>query len=460
MRAEIFPKFPEDFTWGVATASFQIEGATTADGRGPSIWDTFCAEPGRVTGDDTGDVACDHYHRYRDDVALMADLGVNAYRFSVAWPRVQPDGRGDVNRRGLDFYAALVDELLSKGIRPCATLYHWDLPQPLENGGGWRSRDTAERFADYAAAVHQALGDRVAMWMTLNEPFCSSFLGYAQGRHAPGAHEGEGALAAGHNLLVGHGLALRAMSAQRRGDELFGITLNLNSVTPRTDSPEDAAAARRAECMQNRSFTDPLLAGRYPEAEDETWGALTDFGYRQDGDLDLIGAPMDFLGVNTYFPQYVRAAPPSEADPARRTADDIGVLDDPPPSLPRSSMGWPVEAATMNRVMRWLRDSYPDLPPIYVTENGGSFPDVLRHDGNVPDPDRIDYLDGHLRALHEAMADGVDVRGYFCWSLLDNFEWAYGYSQRFGLVYVDYPTQRRIPKASFSWYRNVVRRHG
>ena len=456
MAADL-PAFPPGFTWGVATAAFQIEGATAADGRGRSIWDTFCAEPGRVKGGDTGEVACDHFSRYREDVALLADLGVDSYRFSVAWPRVQPDGRGAVNRAGLDFYARLVDELLGAGVAPCLTLYHWDLPQALEDAGGWRVRDTAERFAEYATVVHAALGDRVPLWTTLNEPFCSAFVGHAQGRHAPGMRTGEPALAAAHHLLLGHGLALRAMRAQQHGDEQFGVTLNLNAITPRTGSAEDLGAARRTEVLQNRSFTDPLLAGRYPEAEQETWGEITGFGFRRDGDLAVIGQPLDFLGVNTYFPQYVRAAPHTEPDPARRTAADVAAVDDPPPHLARSAMGWPVEPAIMTRLLGWLRATYPDLPPVHVTENGNSFPDVVRHDGSVPDPDRVAYLEGHLRALAEAVADGADVRGYYVWSLLDNFEWAHGYSQRFGLVHVDYPTQRRTPKASFAWYRDVVR---
>jgi beta-glucosidase len=450
------PAFPRGFTWGAATAAFQIEGATGEDGRGTSIWDTFCAEPGRVKGGDTGEVACDHYHRYPEDVALLAGLGVDSYRFSVAWPRVQPDGRGPVNQAGLDFYARLVDELLGAGIQPCLTLYHWDLPQALEDEGGWRSRDTAARFADYSATVHAALGDRVPLWTTLNEPFCSAIVGHAQGRHAPGMRTGEPALAAVHHLLLAHGLAVQAMRAQRHGDEQFGITLNLNAVTPRTGSAEDAAAARRVEVLQNRSFTDPLLAGRYPHGEGEVWGDLTDFGFRADGDLAVVTQPLDFLGVNTYFPQYVRAAPYAEPDPARRTASDVAAVDDPPPHLPRSAMGWPVEGATMGRLMRWLRDTYPGLPPVYVTENGNSFPDVVRHDGSVPDPDRIAYLDAHLRELAAAIDDGVDVRGYYVWSLLDNFEWAHGYSQRFGLVHVDYPTQRRTPKASYAWYRDAI----
>jgi beta-glucosidase len=451
------PPFPPGFVWGAATAAYQIEGAVDEDGRGPSIWDTFSHTPGAVAGGDTGDVACDHYHRWRSDVALMRELGLGAYRFSVAWPRIQPTGSGAVNRAGLDFYARLVDGLLEAGIAPALTLYHWDLPQALEDRGGWRVRETAERFAEYAAIVHGALGDRVPRWITLNEPFVSAFIGYAEGRHAPGAQEGLGALAAAHHLLVGHGLALAAMRAQRRGDEQFGITLNLNDHRLAADTPENRAALVRAETRTNRTFTDPLLAHRYPEAEALTWPGYTDRPFRLDGDLDLIGAPLDFLGVNTYFPEFVADAPHAQADPARRTAMDVGAAQAPPEGL-RTEMGWPVDPAIMTGLMRWLRTEYPGLPPVYVTENGAAFPDVVDEAGEVADHQRIAYLDGHLRALHQAIEEGTDVRGYFCWSLLDNFEWAHGYRPRFGLVHVDYETQTRTPKASFHWYRQAISR--
>lgn len=448
-------RFPKGFAWGVSTASYQIEGAVGEDGRGTSIWDTFSHAPGNVVNGDTGDVACDHYHRYREDVALMRDLGVDAYRFSVAWPRIQPTGKGPVEQAGLDFYRRLVDELADAGIRPCATLYHWDLPQPLEDAGGWTVRDTAERFAEYAAVVHDALGDSVAQWITLNEPFCSAFIGYADGRHAPGRAEGQGALAAAHHLLVGHGLAMRTLRANRRGDETFGITLNMNHVRPATDAAEDVAAARRVELLGSRVFSDPVLAARYPDAEAEVWGELSDFAFRRDGDLDVIATPLDFLGVNNYFPTYAKEAPTVDPDPRRRVATDIGVAENPPAELPRTAMGWPVEADGLRRLLNWVRATYPDVPPIYVTENGAAFPDVVV-DGEVDDPRRVAYLDAYIGAVRAAIGDGVDVRGYYCWSLMDNFEWAVGYSKRFGLVYVDYETQQRIPKSSYHWYRDRI----
>ncbi|ASU78765.1 beta-glucosidase [Actinopolyspora erythraea] len=453
-----FPAFPEGFRWGVATSAYQIEGAVNTNGRGASIWDVFSHRPGAVDNGDTGDVACDHYHRYREDIALMRELGIDSYRFSVAWPRVQPDGSGPANSAGLDFYSRLVEELLAAGIEPCLTLYHWDLPQRLEDSGGWRDRDTASRFAEYAAIVHERLGDRVRLWTTLNEPFCSAFLGYAEGRHAPGAREGHGALAAAHHLLLGHGAATAAMRAQRHGGESFGITLNMNPVTPVSDSPEDVAAARRYECYQNLAFSDPVLGGTYPDVERAVWGEITDFSFRRDGDLELIGTDLDFLGVNNYFPGYVRAAPYESVDPKLRTADDIGAELDPPESLGRTTMDWPVEAAGLSRLLRWLDERYPGLPPIYVTENGTSGFDAPDGDGEVHDAHRIDYLDSHLRELRDAIRAGVSVHGYYCWSLLDNFEWAEGYKQRFGLVYVDYESQRRIRKDSFDWYRRAVAR--
>ncbi|GAB3280441.1 GH1 family beta-glucosidase [Parasphingorhabdus pacifica] len=446
--------FPREFLWGVATASYQIEGAVEADGRGPSIWDTFVRRPGAVYGGDTGDVACDHYHRYPEDVRLMRELGVDAYRFSVAWPRIQPDGGGAVNQRGLDFYDCLVDALCEAGITPALTLYHWDLPQALEDMGGWRNRDTAARFAEYAQVVHARLGDRVPMWTTLNEPFCAAFVGHAEGRHAPGAEEGHGALAAAHHLLLGHGMAVRALRAQRRGAERFGITLNLNPIAPVRE--QDRAAAARMECLQNLSFSDPVLRGRYPAAERDTWGEITDFSFRAEGDLEIVSTPLDFLGVNNYFPSYVREAPFEQPDARVRTAADVGAVLDPPASLPTTTMGWPVEADGLHRLLRWLDESYRDLPPIYITENGTSGFDTVDENGRVADQHRIAYLDAHLRAVRRAMADGVDVRGYFCWSLLDNFEWAEGYRQRFGLVHVDYDTQRRTPKDSFHWYRSLI----
>jgi len=429
-------ELPRGFELGVATAAYQIEGAVHEGGRGPSIWDTFSHTPGRVVGGDTGDIACDHYHRYADDVRLMGDLGVDSYRFSVAWPRVQPEGRGATNPAGLAFYDRLVDALLEQGIAPAVTLYHWDLPQALEDGGGWRNRDTAQRFAEYAALVHDHLGDRVQRWITLNEPFCSSFLGYANGRHAPGAQEGEGALAAAHHLLLGHGLAVAALRADARVGQQVGITLNLQPVSADTSSAEDVAASERALLRANLLFTDPVLEGRYPDLARETYGALTDFGYLHDGDLATIAAPLDFLGVNYYFSSRVRAAISPDEE--------------------RTAMGWPVEPAGLTRLLEWLRDAYPALPPVYITENGRACDDVVGPGGQVDDPDRVRYLASHLRAVADAIDAGVDVRGYYCWSLMDNFEWAEGYTKRFGLVHVDYATQQRTPKASFGWFRALI----
>jgi beta-glucosidase len=451
-----FPSFPPDFVLGAATAAFQIEGAAREDGRGPSIWDTFARRPGAVAGGDTGEVACDHYHRYREDIALLRELGVRSYRFSVSWPRVQPTGSGPVNAAGLDFYRRLVDGLLDAGIEPAVTLYHWDLPQALEDRGGWRERDTAHRFADYARLVADALADRVPRWITLNEPWCSAFLGHANGHHAPGSREGTLALAAAHHLLVGHGLAVPVL--REAGAREVGIALNLDHVTPATGAPQDVAAALRAETQRNLMWTEPLLKARYADGEEDTWGDLVRHQcFRRSGDLDTVAAPLDFLGINYYTPSVVRSAPYRDADPLTRTADDnrfegVGV-----PEARHTAMGWPVVPHTLRDLLVGLRARYGDaLPPVHITENGCAEDDVPTADGAVHDTARVAYLDGHLRAVADAIADGVDVRGYYVWSLLDNFEWAYGYSKRFGLVYVDYATQRRIPKDSYHWYRDLI----
>ena len=457
-RPVAVPELPPVFRFGVATASYQIEGAVTADGRGPSIWDTYSHTPGATLGGDTGDVACDHYHRYAEDVALMADLGVDAYRFSIAWPRVQPTGSGAVNPAGLAFYDRLVDALLATGIEPVPTLYHWDLPQPLEDAGGWPERDTAARFADYAEIVHAALGDRVTKWITLNEPFCSSILGYAVGRHAPGRHEGRTALAAAHHLLLGHGLAVQRMRATRPEQE-YGITLNLVPVAPAGDAPSDVAAAARSHLLHNTLFTDPVLAGRYPADAAEVWDAYGDLDFVRPGDLEVTSTPVDFLGVNYYFPMTIAAAPHDVADPAARTASDLGTTTVVNPGAETTTMGWPVEAAGLDRLLRWITATYGDaVPAVEITENGRACADVVV-DGAVDDPERIDYLANHLAATASAVDAGVPVRAYYCWSLLDNFEWAEGYSQRFGLVHTDYATQERTPKASARWYADLVRAH-
>ena len=445
---------PAGFELGVAMASYQIEGAVEADGRGRSIWDTFSHTPAQTMRGDTGDVACDHYHRYRDDVALMADLGVDAYRLSVAWPRIQPEGRGPVNPAGVDFYSRLVDELLGAGITPLVTLYHWDLPQALEDAGGWPHRDTAHRFADYAVMVQEALGDRVDRWTTLNEPFCSSVLGYGNGRHAPGVRDAGAALAAAHHLLLGHGLAVRAMR-ERDPQASYGITLNLEPVAPLTDKPVDHEAAERLLVVSNLLFTDPVLGGTYPEAAREIWSDSSDFAFVRDGDLDVTSTPIDFLGVNYYFPIRVRAVPHDEPVPALRLVDDLGAISPILADDDVTEMGWPVDADGLRRVVRWLDETYPGLPPVYVTENGRACDDAVQ-DGAVDDDDRIRYVESHLRALAQAVEEGVDVRGYFLWTMLDNFEWGFGYTKRFGLVHVDFETQERTPKASYGWYQDLI----
>ena len=443
-------QFPEGFLWGVATSSYQIEGAVDADGRGPSIWDTFSHTPGNVDNGENGDVACDHYHRWAEDLDLIAGLGVRAYRFSVAWPRIQPTGSGPAEPRGVDFYRRLLDGLRERNITPFITLYHWDLPQALEDQGGWRTREVSERFAEYAGILADAFAEFSPYWITLNEPYVSAMVGYAEGRHAPGAREGHGALAAAHHLLLGHGLATRELRA-RGGGSGVGITLNMSPAVPVTDSPGDAAAARRQDLRLNRLFTDPVLAGVYPPDAAEVWGDLTDFSFLRDGDLAVIAQPLDFLGLNYYHRDHVRAVPlpPVES----RTAADIGVEIVDASDVERTVMGWGVEPEGFHATLTGLRSRFPALPPVYVTENGAAFPDELGPDGEVADPRRVAFVEAHLDALARAIADGVDVRGYFYWSLLDNFEWAKGYDPRFGLVYVDYATQTRVPKASYHWLR-------
>ncbi|MGI5213160.1 GH1 family beta-glucosidase [Plantactinospora sp. CA-290183] len=462
-RTEVTHRFPEGFVWGAATAAYQIEGAARDDGRGPSIWDTFSRTPGKVYAGHTGDVACDHYHRYPQDVAMMADLGLAAYRFSIAWPRIKPDGSGPVNPRGLDFYDRLVDELRGRGIDPIITLYHWDLPQALEDRGGWTNRETAEHFADYAAAVYARLGDRVTTWTTLNEPWCSAYLGYGNGLHAPGRRDPAAAFAAVHHLLLGHGLAVRALRAAGAGT--VGVTLNPVAAFPADpSSPADAAAVRLVDGLHNRIFLDPLLLGRYPTDVLDHVSRFTDLGYLRSGDEKIINAPIDVLGVNYYAPTYLAARPGAAGGGgAYPGTEGIEFL---PPAGPLTDMGWMIEPAGMTAVLTRISRDYPAVP-LFVTENGAAFEDKYDGGGSeaeaagrVPDVDRIAYLDGHLRAAHEAISQGVDLRGYLVWSLLDNFEWAEGYRKRFGIIYVDYLTQRRVPKDSARWYREVIRRNG
>ncbi len=438
--------YPPGFRFGVATAAYQIEGAWDEDGRGESIWDRFCRTPGAVAGGDTGDVACDHYHRWREDLDLLAAMRIESYRFSIAWPRVQPDGRGPLNRKGVRFYRRLVEGLLERGIEPLATLYHWDLPQALQDGGGWAARDTAERFAEYARAMADELGDVVAQWITHNEPWVVAFLGHAEGRKAPGLRDWPTALRVAHHVLVSHGLAVQALRAGTPAGTPVGITLNLHPQRPVTDTDADRAAARIADGYANRWFLDPVLRGSYPQDLIEVYGRA--FGPLEavlPGDLELIAQPLDFLGVNYYFPHRVAADPASLPLGARHAA----------PVGPLTSMGWEQDPSGLHEVLTRVRRDYGDIP-IAITENGAAFDDGDVVDGFVDDPARVEYLEGHLAALARAIADGVDVRRYFAWSFLDNFEWEHGYEQRFGLVHVDYATQRRVPKRSGLWYRDHI----
>jgi beta-glucosidase len=442
-----FPAFPDGFLWGVSSSAYQIEGAVDVDGRGPSIWDSFAAEPGRIVGGDTAATANDHYNRYREDVGLLGELGVGAYRFSVSWPRVVPDGSGEINKAGLDFYDRLVDELCANDIAPAATLFHWDLPQRLEDDGGWLNRDTTQRFADYATIVAERLGDRVRMWLPVNEPMIVTIFGYAVGTHAPGKELMFEALPVAHHLLLAHGLGTQALRAA--GATNIGIANYHVPVWPASDCPRDQGAAALYDRLVNDLFAAPVLTGRYPTDE----LAIAMPGPVAE-DLAVIATPLDWYGVNYYLPNKV-AAPSASSGPTLVDGTTIpeGLPFDFPmiDGYPLTDIGWPVVPSGLSETLTTLVEKYPDLPPVYITGSG-----CVYHD-EVHDKGRIDYLDGHLRVLREAIDGGIDVRGYFVWSIVDNFGWDAGYSQRFGLVHVDRDTLARSPKDSFYWYRDMIR---
>lgn len=440
-NANAFITFPDSFVWGSATSSYQIEGAVDVGGRGASIWDTFSAEEGRIADGSSGAIAIDHYHRYREDVAIMASMGLDAYRFSIAWPRVVPDGRGVVNAEGLDFYDRLVDELLAAGITPLPTLYHWDLPQVLQDDGGWVSRDTAYAFADYAEAVVSRLADRVDTWTTLNEPFVSANHGYITGEHAPGHTSISEGMAAAHHLMLAHGLAgerIRSLAPDAR----LAIVINFTALEPVTTSDADLEKLTHTDNLENRWYTDPLAGRGYPAetAAHYEW----DQSEVHDGDLDLISAPIDLLGVNYYFRELI-----STDENFERPAD-----------TPVNTMGWELHPPSLGRLLRWLHRNY-DFPAFMITENGAPMPDNDRNEhGQIIDDDRLAFVRDHLSEVHSAIADGVPVEGYLVWSMFDNFEWAWGYGPTFGIVEVDYETLERRPKKSADWYRDAVAANG
>ena len=444
--------FPPGFLWGAATAAYQVEGAAAEDGRTPSIWDVFSHTPGKVTNGETGDVAADHYHRYRDDVALMADLGLASYRFSVSWSRVLPGGGSTVNPAGIDFYSRLVDELLAAGVSPTLTLYHWDLPAELGAVGGWTNRDTAYRFAEYAAVVAEALGDRVGTWTTLNEPWCSAFLGHGSGEHAPGNTNTSEIFSAAHHLLLGHGLAVPELRRILPAAAKVSITLNPGEVRPYTSSEPDKAAAAKIDGLHTRMWTDPLFKASYPPDVLEFTAGVTDWSFVKDGDLDIIAAPLDFLGVNFYNPGTVTHTDAGDGGMAIWPGcDDVKGVDT---SDEHTAMGWPVEPSGMHDLLVRLHTDYG--VPLIITENGAAYDDAVADDGQVHDAERLSYIQRHLGEVQRAIADGADVRGYFVWSLLDNFEWAWGYDKRFGVIRVDFDNQERTIKDSGHFYRSVV----
>ncbi len=436
--------FSKGFIWGAATASYQIEGAWDEDGKGESIWDRFSHTPGNVFQGDKGDIACDHYHRWREDVVLMKELGLMAYRFSIAWPRILPAGGTKINQAGVDFYTRLVDALLEAGIMPFVTLYHWDLPQFLEDEGGWPKRQVVDAFVQYTEIITRALGDRVKNWITVNEPWVSAFVGYRDGVHAPGKTDLGEAMAAAHHLLLAHGQALPVIRGNSPGAKV-GIALNFTPQEPASPSIADRKKATWIDGYINRWFLDPLAGRGYPQ--DIVNGFANVMDYVQPGDMDIISAPVDFLGVNYYTRNIVRADTVSELENSSPTVlrgDEI------------TEMDWEVYPEGLYNLLQRLHFDYA-FTAIHITENGAAYPDELNSDGQVEDPARLSYIKRHLEMVYNAIQIGVPVKGYFVWSLMDNFEWSFGYSKRFGIVYIDFQTQKRVPKASAKWYQAVVR---
>lgn len=440
-------RFPQGFLWGAANAAYQVEGAVAEDGRGPSIWDVFAHTPGKIVHGDTGDIACDQYHRLEADLDLMAEMGLGLYRFSVAWPRVLPAGTGAVNEKGLDYYDRLVDGLVARAIQPMLTLYHWDLPQALQEKGGWGDRAVADWFADYVDVVQRRLGDRIAFWNTLNEPWCVAFIGHRDGVFAPGLKDEALALKVVHHQLLAHARATEVLRAG--GRDGIGLALNLVSEVPASDRPQDIAATRRMDGIENRLFLDPLFRGSYPEDIVRHYAPVSDFGFVRPGDLEAIQRPLDFLGVNFYQQHITRADP---ADPERRTISEI-------PGHRRTAMNIGFNPEGLRDLLLRVKADYTDVP-IIITENGMAMSDYVDPDGRIRDSERIQFWDEHLSAVAEAIAAGVDVRGFVAWSFLDNYEWQVGYSRRYGMIYVDYRTQRRIWKDSGRWYQHVIEDNG
>ncbi|MBT1174660.1 beta-glucosidase [Bifidobacterium sp. LC6] len=452
--------FPNDFTWGTATASYQVEGAAHEGGRTDSIWDTFCAKPGTIADGTSGEKACDQYHRYMEDIDIMKRIGVGAYRFSVSWTRIFPEFDGPVNQEGLDYYLRLLDALREAGIKPVCTMYHWDLPQYLEDRGGWPNRDTAKRYADYARTLAQAFGDRVDTWTTLNEPWCTAYLGYGNGVHAPGIKDYAKALEAVHHLNLAHGLGIQAIRSVLGDDARMSVTLNPAVNIAETDAPEDLLAKQRADLINNEVFYGPMLQGRYDSGIFDVTRDITDWSFVKDGDMEEIHQPLDVLGLNYYSTTHVRHAAPGTVNNGPVPAQDI--VESLPPAGALTAMGWNQEPQGLTGLLTELSTRFPDLP-LMVTENGSAWDDVVTEDAAAPggkivhDPQRVNYMNQHIQAVADALEAGANVTGYYAWSLLDNFEWALGLSKRFGIIRVDYDTEERIWKDSALRFRDIVR---